>query len=175
VKTLTTDLLVEAEQPPVVVEVEFPPVVELEEAVLTVGPPVLAALLCSTTTQLPKPDPEINCYDKSANQKKKRIQCQLKTYNKTLIILALCPRRELSCDGFCFSSWRRLAYEIQSKTFYMCISPGLSLTSLPLVVMSISTNAEATPVPVGSTLAVNFKEPSRPLRSSIKLSVTLSD
>jgi hypothetical protein len=70
VKTLTTDLLVEAEQPPVVVEVEFPPVVELEEAVLTVGPPVLAALLCSTTTQLPKPDPEINCYDKSAKSEK---------------------------------------------------------------------------------------------------------
>jgi hypothetical protein len=114
-KTLTTDLLVEAvfaEQPPVVVEAESPPVVELEEAVLRVGPPVLAASLCCTTTQLPKPDPEINCYDKSANQKKKQTPCQWKTYDKTLIILALCPRRELSCDGFCFSSWRRLAYEI---------------------------------------------------------------
>ena len=72
-ETLTTDVLVEAVfalQPPVEVEAESPPVVELLEAAFRLGPPVLAASLCSTTIQLPKPDPEINCYDKSADQKK---------------------------------------------------------------------------------------------------------
>lgn len=82
VETLTTDLLVEgvfAKQPPpveVTVVLEFPPTVELEGAVfpvavLRVGSTVLAAPLCSTTTQLPKPAPEINCYTKVDQSEKK--------------------------------------------------------------------------------------------------------
>ena len=57
---------------------EFPPVVELEgvefpSAASRLGPPVLAVPLCFTTTQLPKPDPEINCYESRQIRGKKRL------------------------------------------------------------------------------------------------------
>jgi hypothetical protein len=84
----------------------FPPVVVTEgaespAAVVEVEFPVPAAALCEITTQLPKPAPEMNCYE-SRSISKQTTACQLKTYCKTLITgssSAAYTRRELNCDG----------------------------------------------------------------------------
>lgn len=99
----------------------FPPVVltegvESPAAVVEVGFPLPALAPCDITTQLPKPAPEINCYE-SQHISKQTTPTQLGTDCKTLITTGssstACPRRELNCDGHRFSSWRRLAIEKQ--------------------------------------------------------------
>jgi hypothetical protein len=63
--------------------VGFPPVVAVEgaespAAVVEVEFPVPAAALCDITTQLPKPDPEMNCYESRPISKQRlNVSCKL--------------------------------------------------------------------------------------------------